>query len=286
MSKLPSLKKKICVITPVLIAGFSLLYAQEASAPEATPTQNRGVIESHNIPEKKKGTVIFDAESQSPAAYQESQRELTELQKQARDYRKQGLEMQNLGNLDAAASFYQKALQLDPGYVVPYNDLGVIYEAAGAIDRAEESYFKAIQINPKYLSPYSNLALLYENKRDLQKAAVYWKKRADLGAPEEAWTQKALQRFKDINVVVEGKPLDTREKEVIGLTKDILNQKALEKESNPELAKTKFKKALIYFNKGDDVSALREAVDAQILDPDNPEIEEFVEKVQKRLLSK
>ncbi|MDD5097631.1 MAG: tetratricopeptide repeat protein, partial [Candidatus Omnitrophica bacterium] len=103
------------------------------------------------------------------------------LQEQARKYREAGLEYQSTGNLPEAMSLYQKAIAIDPTYPDPYNDLGVVYEAAGFNDRAEESYLKALKIDPNYLSAYSNLAFFYENKRDLEKAAFFWQKRADLG---------------------------------------------------------------------------------------------------------
>ena len=125
----------------LFIVGLaSFLFAQEQSLDLAT---NRGYVENQGIPETKKGTVIFKggstAASSSILSGQE-EKNLSELQKQARSYRAQGLELQCIGNMDAAMSLYQKAIELDPAYPVAYNDLGIIYEAKGLIDRAEESY--------------------------------------------------------------------------------------------------------------------------------------------------
>lgn len=129
-----------------------------------------------------------------------AQEDPDQLHLQAQQYRQAGLEKQRIGNLAEALSLYQKAIVIDPGYAVAYNDLGVIYEAMGFPERAEESYLKSLKIDPGYLSAYSNLALFYENQRDLEKAAFYWGKRAQIGSPDDPWTQKASCRFKDIRI--------------------------------------------------------------------------------------
>ncbi|TAM39117.1 hypothetical protein EPN54_03570, partial [bacterium] len=46
------------------------------------------------------------------------------MHKQAEEYRNTGLEYQRTGDLDMAVSLYQKALAVDPGYGIVYNDLG------------------------------------------------------------------------------------------------------------------------------------------------------------------
>jgi superkiller protein 3 len=212
--------------------------------------------------------------------------ELTELQNQARLYRNQGLEKQQTGDLEGAMQLYQKAVALDPFYAVAYNDLGIVYEAKGLIDRAEESYLQATKLDPFYLSAYSNLALLYEGKRDLNKAAFYWEKRVKLGAPDDSWTLKAKQRLNDIQLVTEGMGEGAREQEVISLIKDVASQKDLKKKDNKALARAYFEKAKLNYKKGDEVTAFREAINAQQLDPNNKEIQEFITKIQKRLLSK
>ena len=211
--------------------------------------------------------------------------ELTVFQEQARMYHRQGLEMQDIGNLDTAMSLYQKAVELDPAYAVAYNDLGIIYEAKGLIDLAEQNYLKSIKVNPMYLSAYSNLALLYENKRELEKAAFYWEKRAQLGYLNDPWKEKARQRLADIRSVLSKRPLeDAREREVIGLMKDVAVYKSSSRKDNKALSKEHFEKAKRSYNKGDFATTIKEALDAQYLDPTNEEIEKFIEKAQTRAL--
>ena len=212
---------------------------------------------------------------------------LTELQQEARDYRVQGYQLQRAGELDGALSLYQKASVLDPTYAEVFNDLGIIYEAQGDIDRAEESYLRCITIDPKFVSAYTNLALLYESVRGLDKAAFYWQKRAEFGAPDDPWTKKAKQRLNDIRLVLSDKPFEeAREQDIVGLLQDVSCQKNAQKKDNKALAKTYFGKAKVNYKKGDEVTALKLAIDAAQLDPNNREIQEFVDKLQIRILSK
>jgi tetratricopeptide (TPR) repeat protein len=204
----------------------------------------------------------------------------------ARTYRSQGLTFQNAGDLASAQVYYQKAIELDPAFAAAHNDLGVIYEANGSLERAEQAYLQAVKLDPNFLSAYSNLALFYENKRDLKKAALYWKKRADFGAEGDPWTEKARARYADIGSVISPSPEDTKEKNVVGLMQDVARQKEEARKDDREEAKIMFAKAKESYRRGDEVAALSVAINAEQLDPSNKSITEFIEKVQRRLLSK
>ncbi len=128
--------------------------------------------------------------------------ELTEMQKQARIYRVQGYELQKEAKLGAALSYYQKALYIDPSYVVLYNDIGIIYEAFGDVGQAEKMYLKATEIAPSYPNSYSNLALLYEGQKDYARAVVYWIHRSVLGGVNDPWAQTARKRLGEIKQAV------------------------------------------------------------------------------------
>lgn len=210
---------------------------------------------------------------------------LSLMQEQARMYRSQGISLQNAGDLNQAMSLYQKAIELDPLYVEPFNDLGVVYEAKGQIDKAEESYIRSTQVDPGFLSAYSNLALLYEGKRDLEKAALYWEKRAKLGLADDPWTKKAFARLRDINAVLGRPTLTLEEEEMIGFMKEISSQKDLQKESNVELARAYFEKAKRSYDRHKYVLAMKQASYARQLDPTHPGLDEFIEKVHIRAIS-
>ncbi|MCX5698848.1 MAG: tetratricopeptide repeat protein [Candidatus Omnitrophica bacterium] len=208
-------------------------------------------------------------------------------QEQARKYRELGLEYQQMGNLAEALSFYQKAVAIYPNFAVVYNDIGVVYEAMGSLDRAEESYLKSVKIDPAYSSAYTNLALFYENQRNLEKAVFYWSKRAKIGYLDDPWTQKAANRLRDIRRSLSVRPFsDEREEEILGLMKDITGNKTEFNQDDETLAQTHFKKAKLSFDRGDMATAIKEALDAQYLDQDNPEIEAFIEKAELRALTR
>lgn len=258
-----------------------LIFAQESRLETSV---NQGYLAYRDIPETKEAVA-------QQASLPQKKEKLSLSQEQARGYRSEGLRLQSIGNLDAAMSLYQKALELDPAYAVVYNDLGIIYEIKGFFARAEESYLKSLSIAPNYLSAYSNLALFYENQRDLDRATFYWQKRAKLGLLDDPWTQKAIQRLKDIRSVQEPASFEreTREQEMVGLMKDVLEQKSVVRSSQYDikvLAQKYFDEAKRSYYEGNYATAVKQAVDAQQLDPANKEIEKFIEKAQIRALSR
>jgi len=218
--------------------------------------------------------------------------ELTTQQKEARAYRVKGIEYQNAGDLVAASAFYQKAITLDPFYAVAYNDLGIIYEAGGERGRAKDLYLKALEVDPNLLAAYANLAIICEEERDLKKAVYYWQKRAELGNPDEPWTIKAKNRLADIELVLSDNPVrETREKQVITIGQEAESEKAFlaqgsKKQGDKALAKQYLKKAKRLYKQGKEVDALKIAFDAQQMDPSNKEIEDFLNKLSTRLLSR
>jgi len=124
--------------------------------------------------------------------------QLTEFQQQARDYRSQGYELQKQGEFEQALGFYQKAIYLDPEYVLPYNDAGIAYEMLGQPELAREMYLKAIEIAPRYPETYSNLALLCEGQEDYVNAVLNWMKRAMFGGVNDPWAETARKRLEQI----------------------------------------------------------------------------------------
>lgn len=293
--KKPSYPQNI-ILALSLIAGMVVYaFAQDVSG-------NRGCIAAKDLPENKKDTVIFKDMPVS-TYFREDESRFTEQQRMARSYRNDGIKLQRIGKLDEALPLYQKAVQLDPRYAIAYNDMGIVYETRGLLDRAEDAYMQAIKVNPRYLSAYSNLAIFYENKHDLAKAAFYWKKRMNLGLPNDPWTVKATNRLEDIRLVLGEDAGGSEEQELLAFVRDVVREKSVVKK--PECVKPKpkpkksctkpdnlvksqefFKNAQLNYKKGDYEVALKDAFNALALDPMNNAIADFVEKLQARLLSK
>ncbi len=231
--------------------------------------------------------------------------ELTELQKEARTYRIQGYSLQEQGDLDEALIYYQKAAGLDPGYAAAYSDAGVILEARGDRERARQSYLKAIEVDPYYPNSYSNLALLYEERGDYTNAILCWIKRASLDSYfDHPWAQTARKRLEEIarlhpeaysGISQEYKQslqgmASTPSLSGLGYGQTKVSLFSDETAASAEKADAKAS-ALNYlasakqnFAQGEYVTALKEATVAEYLDPSNPEISAFVEKVRRALL--
>lgn len=76
----------------------------------------------------------------------------------------------NIGNifarkneLDKAAAFYLRALEIAPGQAEAYANLGYVYNAKREYAKAREVLEKAVEISPKSVSGHLNLGAVYAN---------------------------------------------------------------------------------------------------------------------------
>jgi len=130
------------------------------------------------------------------------------------------------------------------------------------------------------------LASLYQGQRKLEKAAVYWEKRIDLGDPKDSWTQRAQARLNDVYFAL-GKDIDVvKEAKVVDLALDIADQRELMRADDKEAAKMYLVRARGHYQRDELTEAFHDGITAMQLDPGNYEISEFVEKIQLRLLTK
>jgi len=190
---------------------------------------------------------------------------------------------QKQGNLEAALSYYQKAIELDPNYVIAYNDLGVVYDLMGMPDLAEQVYLKGLKMNPRYLNFYSNLAMLYEGKKDYAQAAHYWNRRAVLGDPKDPWTENARKRLDAITFMVPELRQRLIEQETINLIKQVEEQKKLQQEMNLKKAAQHMENARKLFREGKYQKVLEEVDLALSLDPQIKDASDLVEKAKVKI---
>lgn len=78
-------------------------------------------------------------------------------------------------NTDSAIETYQQAIEADPEYDVPYNNLGVIYlDEYGNAETAKPYFESALLYNPQYAMAYYNLGRCHQKMGDsLQAAQAY-----------------------------------------------------------------------------------------------------------------
>jgi superkiller protein 3 len=65
------------------------------------------------------------------------------------------------GEYELAIASYQQAINLDPKYATPHNNLGNVYKAQGEYELATASYQQAINLDPKKALYHNNLAEVY-----------------------------------------------------------------------------------------------------------------------------
>lgn len=89
----------------------------------------------------------------------------------ARAHNNYGVELsQKLGRFAESIQFFTHAIDMDPEYRDPYNNLAVAYAATHQIDRAIDTLQKSLQINPYYPEAYNNMASFMIEKKDHEMA--------------------------------------------------------------------------------------------------------------------
>ena len=81
-----------------------------------------------------------------------------------------------LGESDKAIDLYQRALKIDPDFVLARYDLAVTYRGLGEVDKAIAEYEKVLRINPKFPEALSNLGGQYFRKGDVKQAVAHFRR--------------------------------------------------------------------------------------------------------------
>jgi len=78
-------------------------------------------------------------------------------------YNIRGIRYANLGQLDTAISYYEKALCIKPNYAEAHYNLGFTLHRLGQLDAAVRSYKKVVAIKPDYAESHNNkiLSVIY-----------------------------------------------------------------------------------------------------------------------------
>jgi tetratricopeptide (TPR) repeat protein len=88
----------------------------------------------------------------------------------AETYFKLGVDSSQKGEYKKAVSDYNKAIEINPEFVVAYLDRGFTYSKMGEYEKAMSDYNKAIEINPRYAKAYYNRGFLYRKMGEYDKA--------------------------------------------------------------------------------------------------------------------
>ena len=81
-----------------------------------------------------------------------------------------GAATRELGQLSAAISAYQKAIDIQPDFAEAYNNLGNALKEYGKLDEAVESFKKALSLKYDYAEAYSNMSLALTDQGQFEAA--------------------------------------------------------------------------------------------------------------------
>lgn len=79
-----------------------------------------------------------------------------------------------LGNIEQASHYFNRALELDPNNARAYYGQGMIYENEGKIDEAISYYKEAIALDPNYVAAHFFLACLYDDIAEVYLAIYHY----------------------------------------------------------------------------------------------------------------
>ena len=103
-------------------------------------------------------------------------------------YNFKGKRCAKLGNLDAAISFYEKAISIKPEYVDAHYNVASAHHKLGRLDAAVTSYKKVMAISPDYALTHNNriLSVIYFFSKGLIPDAIDVLEALIKGSPNDA----------------------------------------------------------------------------------------------------
>lgn len=95
-------------------------------------------------------------------------------------FNEEGMKMARAGKMEAAVSWFEKAVQADASNVHAWNNLGLALRRLGRNGEAVDAYQRAIQVRPDFALPYKNLGVVLEQMRRAGEAAEAYRKYLEL----------------------------------------------------------------------------------------------------------
>ncbi len=89
-------------------------------------------------------------------------------------YRNLGLVAENMGDKDAAISYYNRYVEINPSSAVIFNDIGNVYYSKQEYTNAQVNYEKALNIDTGFYYAAHNLGLIAESQDNSDEAIRYY----------------------------------------------------------------------------------------------------------------
>ncbi|ODS30036.1 MAG: peptidase, partial [Candidatus Scalindua rubra] len=84
------------------------------------------------------------------------------------------------GNFDTACMLFRKTLELRPDYAIAHSNLGTALQGSGRLDEAIVNYRKAIELKPDYAEAHYNLGNALKEQRKLEEAVTSYRRAIEL----------------------------------------------------------------------------------------------------------
>jgi tetratricopeptide (TPR) repeat protein len=89
---------------------------------------------------------------------------------QAVEHNTFGVQYLEQGDLDKAEHRFQLALEYNPDYPEPYNNLCLVWIKRGKLDKAKDMCVKALRLNNDFAEAYNNLGYIHQQEKSYGKA--------------------------------------------------------------------------------------------------------------------
>ncbi|MFC2169905.1 tetratricopeptide repeat protein [Acidobacteriota bacterium] len=93
----------------------------------------------------------------------------------------QGLNLIEAGKYEEAVLKFTEIIETDSSNATLFYYRGLAFEKNGQTDKALEDYQKAVELNPAFLLPISSIGNIFAKQKDPEKAVEFYKKALELG---------------------------------------------------------------------------------------------------------
>ena len=90
--------------------------------------------------------------------------------KEANAQYNEGIDLLKTDQYEPALKKFNKAVEIDPGFVFAWDNVGICNRRLGKYDEAIVAYKKSLELDPKGITPLHNLPVAYELKKDFDNA--------------------------------------------------------------------------------------------------------------------
>jgi tetratricopeptide (TPR) repeat protein/tRNA A-37 threonylcarbamoyl transferase component Bud32 len=164
----------------VEMLGLKLHILKEIASIRATPADLRRVYDCVNEvldldPGNENVRAVKNAIDMTTFGNAPGSKESDE--EKAKSLNSQGENLLNMmGDFNGAIKCFQQAIDLNPGYMDPYNNIGVSLELQGKIDEAIKYYDKASELAPDFYMPWYNKGNCYKTQHNYKNALKCYNK--------------------------------------------------------------------------------------------------------------